>query len=140
MRCRIKGIGEIALRAHDLDAMAHFYGEIVGLELIQRFETAVFFRVADGVAGHTQMLGLLAESVGRDSVGQPLVEPRVEASTLHHFALEIAKDDFEPERERLEGLGCDVTEAAHEWAQVRSLYVNDPEGNVVEWVCFDPSL
>lgn len=140
MQSRIKGIGEIALRAHDLDAMARFYGEIVGLELIQRWETSVFFRVADGVAGHTQMLVLFAESVEPYSVRQPLVEPRVEASTLHHLALAIARDDFEPERERLEQLGCDVTEAAHAWAQVRSLYVNDPEGNVVERVCFDPSL
>lgn len=30
-----------------------------------------------------------------------------------------------------------VTDASHEWAQLRSLHVNDPNGNVVEWVCFD---
>ena len=36
-------------------------------------------------------------------------------------------------------LGLDVTTAEHAWAQWRSLYVNDPEGNVIEWVCFYPS-
>jgi len=40
--------------------------------------------------------------------------------------------------ERLEDLGLDVTTADHAWTQWRSLYVNDPEGNIVEWVCFDP--
>ena len=33
-----------------------------------------------------------------------------------------------------------VTTADHEWTQWRSLYVNDPEGNVVEWVCYDPTV
>jgi catechol-2,3-dioxygenase len=86
------------------------------------------------------MLALFAVSAEPYSVKQPLTEPRAEASTLHHLALAISKEDLVPERERLERLGCALTEASHKWAHVRSLYVNDPEGNVVEWVCFDPSL
>jgi catechol 2,3-dioxygenase-like lactoylglutathione lyase family enzyme len=37
---RIKGLGEIALRVADLDAMQRFYREVVGLELLRRFDHA----------------------------------------------------------------------------------------------------
>jgi catechol-2,3-dioxygenase len=140
MGSRIKALSEIALRVGDLDAMARFYSDVVVLEVIRRSDSSVFLRVGDGVDGLTQMLVLFAASVEPYSVRQPLAEPRAEASTLHHLALAITSDDLAPERERLERLGCTVTEASHPWAQSRSLYVNDPEGNVVEWVCVDRSL
>jgi hypothetical protein len=31
-----------------------------------------------------------------------------------------------------------VTTATHDWVQWRSLYVEDPDGNDVELVCYDP--
>jgi hypothetical protein len=40
----------------------------------------------------------------------------------------------------LEELGLKVDTTTHAWVQWRSLYVNDPEGNRVEFVCFDPSV
>jgi hypothetical protein len=33
-----------------------------------------------------------------------------------------------------------VTAAEHAWVRWRSLYVDDPEGNTVEWVCYDVSV
>ena len=42
---RIKGLGEIALRVADLDAMQRFYQEVVGLEVMRRADNAVFFRI-----------------------------------------------------------------------------------------------
>jgi catechol 2,3-dioxygenase-like lactoylglutathione lyase family enzyme len=59
---RIKGLGEIALRVADLDAMQRFYQEVVGLELLRRFDHAAFFRIADGYGGHTQVLALFDRS------------------------------------------------------------------------------
>jgi catechol 2,3-dioxygenase len=46
----------------------------------------------------------------------------------------------EAEQARLEGLGVRVTTAEHAWVRWRSLYVDDPEGNTVEWVCYDESV
>ncbi|MEX0817071.1 MAG: VOC family protein [Gaiellales bacterium] len=137
----IQGLGEIALRVRDLETMTSFYTDVVGLELMDAGDAYVFFRVADGVAGHTQVVALFGP--GREpygAEGRAGIDPRVEASTLHHLALAISKDDLAAEKERLEALGFQVTSANHKWTQWRSLYVNDPEGNVVEWVCFDPSV
>ena len=63
-----------------------------------------------------------------------------EGSTLHHIALNIALEDFEPEKKRLESLGLKVNATIHEWLHVRSMYFSDPEGNLLEFVSNDPSV
>jgi len=40
----------------------------------------------------------------------------------------------------LEQHGLQVDSAEHAWVHWRSLYVNDPEGNRVEFVCYDDSV
>lgn len=127
---RIRALGEVALRVNDLDAMQHFYAEVIGLELLRRFDGAAFLRIGEGFAGHTTVIALFARGV---DVGR-------ERTTLDHLALTIAAEDFEAEKARLEASGCRVTTAEHAWVHWRSLYVEDPEGNTVELVCNDPSV
>jgi len=62
------------------------------------------------------------------------------ATTLDHFAFVTTPKGLDAEHERLEGLGLEVETAVHEWTQWRSIYVRDPERNLVEWVCHDPSI
>jgi len=131
MRRTIRGLGEIALRVNDLDAMQRFYSDVIGLELMRRFPGSAFFRIAAGVAGHTQILALFDRGETN--------RPRTEHSPLDHLALAIAPEDYDAERIRLEGMGLNVRTAYHEWVQWRSLYVRDPEGNTVELVCYDPT-
>ena len=61
-------------------------------------------------------------------------------STVDHIAFEISLADYESEKVRLESLGETVTTDEHAWVHWRSLYVRDPEGNEVEWVCYDESV
>jgi len=131
-RRAIQGLGEIALRVSDLDTMQHFYGDVIGLELLRRFPESAFFRVAAGAAGHTQILALFDR--GEED------RPRPGRSPLDHLAFAIAAEDYDGEKARLEALGFSVTAAYHEWTQWRSLYVHDPEGNTVELVCYDPEV
>ncbi len=136
---RIKGLGEVSIRVRDLDGMQKFYEEVVGLEVIRREESFVFFKIAEGYGGHTQNLALF----GADDVNfleNKAREIGPETSTLHHIALNIALEDHEAEKSRLEGLGLHVNTADHGWLHVRSLYFPDPEGNLIEFVCYDGSV
>jgi catechol-2,3-dioxygenase len=58
----VRGLGEIALRVNNLDAMQKFYEEVIGLPLMTRFPNAAFFKIADGYGGHTQVLALFDRS------------------------------------------------------------------------------
>ena len=127
----IKALGEIALRVENLDAMQAFYEDVVGLELMQRFEHATFFRFAEGYGGHTQIIVLF------DRSGDPNYNGiRPAHTTADHFAFAINLADYEPEKFRLEGLGLKVKTAENSWVHWRSLYIDDPEGNMVEWVYY----
>lgn len=128
----IKGLGEIALRVNDLDKMQKFYEKVIGLELMRRFEQSVFFRIAEGVEGHTQILALFDRT---DTDGFSGIDSK--KSTVDHIAFVISKNDYESEKKRLEDLGHEVRTAYHEWVKWRSLYIYDPEGNNVELVCYD---
>ncbi len=51
----VRGLGEIALRVNNLDAMQKFYEEVMGLPLMTRFPNVAFFKIAGGYGGHTQV-------------------------------------------------------------------------------------
>ena len=129
---RVKGLGEVSIQVRDLDAMQKFYEEVVGLEVLRRNddERFVFFKVADGYGGHSQNLALFEAS--------NTLNPQ--ESTLHHIALNVAIEDFETEKMRLEGLGIKIDATVHEWLHVRSLYFYDPEGNHLEFVAYDETV
>lgn len=115
--------------------MQQFYEEVIGLELMMRSPNVVFFKIAEGFGGHTQILALFDR---RQEAGYRGVEPAT--STVDHFAFTILLMDFDGEKKRLEQLGLNVETAEHAWVHWRSLYVRDPEGNLVELVCYDESV
>ena len=136
---RIKGLGEVSIRVKNLDAMQRFYEEVLGLEVLRREDTFVFFTIAEGYGGHDQILALF------DTTDRYLLEAKSpqlssDQTTLHHIALNISLEDFEAEKRRLEVLGLKVRAYEHEWIHVRSLYFPDPEGNLLELVCYDASV
>src|SRR5690349_23876581 len=105
--CRVKGLGEVSIRVRDLDSMQKFYEEVVGLEVLRRDESFVFFKIAEGYGGHTQNLALFEAS------NTIFLEAKAEqlnpaGTTLHHIALNISLEDFESEKMRFEGLGLKV--------------------------------
>ena len=136
---RVKGLGEVSIRVKDLDAMHKFYEEVVGLEVLRQDESFVFFKVAKGYGGHTQNLALFDTSnrIFLETKSQQLSSDQ---TTLHHIALNVSLEDFESEKMRLEGLGLKVNATVHEWLHVRSLYFADPEGNTLEFVCYDETV
>jgi catechol 2,3-dioxygenase-like lactoylglutathione lyase family enzyme len=45
------GLGEIALRVNNLDAMQKFYEQVIGLPLRTRVANCAFFKIAGGLRG-----------------------------------------------------------------------------------------
>lgn len=140
MNPRIRALGETVLRVKDLPTVRRFYTETIGLDVFREFDGITFLKVSDGYGGHTQIVGLFHESMAvpfpmdlRDPV-------RLAGTSLHHFALEIDKADFDTELSRLRSLGVEVTKFEHQWCRWRSLYVRDPEGNILELVCYDAAM
>ena len=133
---RIKGLGEVSIRVNDLAAMSAFYEDVVGLKILRREETFVFFEIAEGYGGHSQNLALFDANERWFLRGKSNTLSSKE-STLHHIALNIDLEDYESELTRLQGLGLDVQATEHARMHVRSLYFPDPEGNLLELVCYD---
>jgi catechol 2,3-dioxygenase-like lactoylglutathione lyase family enzyme len=136
---RIRGLGEVSIRVQNLDLMQKFYEEIMGLEVLRREDNYVFFKIAEGYGGHTQNLALF-DAEERTFLVNKSSQLSPETSTLHHIALNLDLEDFESEKERLEGSGLTVLITDHPWIKVRSLYFSDPEGNLLELVSYDESL
>jgi catechol-2,3-dioxygenase len=61
-RTVVRGLGEIAFRVNNLDAMQKFYEKVIGLPLMARDSNSAFFKIADGYGGHTQVLALFDRS------------------------------------------------------------------------------
>ena len=134
-RTVVGGIGEIAFRVNNLDAMQKFYEEVIGLPLMKRDSDSAFFKIAEGYGGHIQVLALF------DRSGSPGYRGTDAAtSTIDHMAFEIRLADFAGELKRLRGLGLQVQTAEHAWMHWRSLHMTDPDGNQVELVCYDASV
>jgi catechol 2,3-dioxygenase-like lactoylglutathione lyase family enzyme len=136
----VRGLGEVVIRVKDLDRMQEFYQRVVGLQLIRRFENMAFLRIADGYQGHTQIVGLFRESIPAplESLSRDIAD--AQRTTLHHFAVEISLEDYDAQVRHLHQLGLLVQTVTHPWIGWRSIYVADPEGNALEFVCFDRTV
>jgi catechol-2,3-dioxygenase len=123
---KIKGIAEIVLNVHDLAASLKFYQEVLGLEIIGQ-PGPVFLRAGDSAVSVPQMVVLVPLPPGSEA----FVKPR----TLHHLALELAPLDFDAEEAKLKALGYQIRSGQHPVIPSRTMYVDDPDGNEVEFIC-----
>lgn len=150
----ITGIYETILYCEDLDAMARFYGEVIGLRLVSKVEErSRGFRVSP-----VQMLLVFRASVTK--LGHPMV-PTHGATGEGHVAFSIERGTYDAWRARLVDAGLEI-EKEVQWPPrgepgqgatagrgnaaglggaasssdepARSIYVRDPAGNSVELV------
>jgi catechol 2,3-dioxygenase len=134
------GVGEVVVRVADVHRSIAFYRDVLGFPLIRVIQESIaFMRVADGVEGHTQIIGLFRNEWHSKREGKKCdgAEPRV--STLHHFAIEISLDRYDEVLAYLTESGLKPNTQVHPWIGWRSIYVSDPDDHTVEFVCFDRS-
>ena len=136
-----KRLGELVIRSANPEALVSFYQDVIGLEIYASFGRATFFKVDDDFEGHPQLLAIFDKS--HTFSGPEKMQPAHADSgtgTLHHFAFVLELKEFISERERLQNLGVDLQFAEHATFGWRSIYMFDPDGNSVEFVCYDASV
>ena len=141
---KVQGLGEIAIRCLDFDAMVAFYRDIVGLEVLNLNAGLgiAFFKISDGVAGHTNVLALFRDGAGTkdaaaDEANPPFAGPR---SSLHHLALTLPFGEQQAAMEWYEQNGLPYSIEIFDWAGWRGVFAKDPDGNTVELVAFSEGL
>ena len=124
MSSAIDGFAELTLEAVDLDVLRGFYEQGLGLQVLSEQSDRVWLAV-----GPNARLGLWCP--GKKEHGD-------EGGRHVHFAFAAATGALPGVAGRLRSLGHDVEFTEHEGGDC-SLYIEDPEGNVVElWDYYDP--
>lgn len=136
-----KRLGEVVIRTAQLEEMVSFYLDVVGLETYKKMPSAHFLKIADDLVGHPQVIAIFDQKIPSNGVGEPsFAGVDMRQSSLHHFAFALDKPDFYAEQERLEKSHQEFRTTTYPELLWRSLYLYDPDGNVVEFVCYDETL
>jgi catechol 2,3-dioxygenase-like lactoylglutathione lyase family enzyme len=122
----VTGVNELVLEVVDLERAVHFYTEVLGLPLVERWESR---EAAWVMAGNRTRIGLWRPQVG-------LAGGR---GGVHvHFALHLADEHYDEAMARLREHGYEPHEETFEgYDSSRAAYVTDPDGNVVEFWTWD---
>ena len=136
IRNKIKGLGEIVLRVNDMEVMKDFYQNILGLELMRSSNDYTFFKIADGFKGHTQIIALSSKT-NLNAFNEELGAIKPNNSSLHHVALEIDAKDYDEIIKLLKEQNIGFVTEVFEWVKWKSIFIKDPEMNIIEFVCYD---
>ena len=112
------GFAELTLETADLGRLEAFYADVLGLEVLAREDDRVWL-----AAGAHARLGLW--SPGEKEYGD-------RGGRHVHFAFSAAPGRLDALGSRLRAHGAEVRGPEEHEGGDRSLYVEDPEGNVVE--------
>ena len=135
-----KRIGEIVIRTPNMQAMLAFYRDILDLEPFKVLGTMQFFKVSDGFKGQAQAIGLFELDEVSDVDDTAFDGHDVRKTPFHHIAFIIDREDYDNEFNRITAYGYKLRTMEHSLTQSRSFYLYDPDGNTVEFVCYDPSI
>lgn len=113
---------EIALYAADLQAAEQFYVDVIGLEVVSRFDDAIALACGPRV--------ILVFDPARSRAPGRSVPPHG-ADGRGHIAFSATGGELPDWRRRLAENGVEI-EAEVAWRSGRSLYFRDPAGNLVE--------
>jgi catechol 2,3-dioxygenase-like lactoylglutathione lyase family enzyme len=120
----VTGVSELVLEVVDLEAAERFYAGVLGLPVVERWPEREAIWV---MAGDRTRIGLWRPQVGLHG-GR---------GGIHvHFAMHLPAARFDAAVAYLRGQGHQVIEQAF-GNRGRALYVNDPDGNVVEMWTWD---
>lgn len=125
----IKGLDHVVFRTTQLDAMLHFYVEVLGCYLERQLPQMGLTQLRAGSA--------LIDIVSCDSELGRLggKAPQQDGRNVDHVCLQIASIEEQALLDYLAEFGIATEEFAKRYGAQgfgRSVYINDPEGNVIE--------
>jgi catechol 2,3-dioxygenase-like lactoylglutathione lyase family enzyme len=135
-----KQLGEVVIRTPNMQEMAAFYRDVIGLEPFKTMGANQFFKVSEGYHGQPQAIGLFKLDEVSDVDDTAFDGHDSRRTPFHHFAFIIDRGDYASEFNRIAALGYTLRTMEHSLTQSRSFYLYDPDGNTVEFVCYDPSI
>ena len=125
---QVVGISEIVLWTADKERALRFYRDLLGLEVISPPNLPnVFLKAGEGNAGIPQMIVLVPKSEE--------VKAKPSGYQLHHMAFELPEADFDAQHSALVAAGYTPRGGKHPVLASRTMYVDDPDGNEVEFIC-----
>ena len=125
---RIVGLAEIVLWTSDKEKAVQFYRDLLGLEVISPPHLPnVFLKAGEGHAGIPQMIVLVPKS--------DEVKAKPSGYQLHHLAFELPVEQFDGQQEAFVRAGLQPRGGKHPVLASRTMYVNDPDGNEIEFIC-----
>lgn len=128
----VVGIAEIVLWTKDQQQALRFYRDLVGLEVISPPALPnVFLKAGEGNAGIPQMIVLVSKPTDLQS--------KPSGYQLHHLAFELPEAAFEAQHAALVKAGYQPRDGRHPVLSSRTMYVDDPDGNEVEFICRSPA-
>jgi catechol 2,3-dioxygenase-like lactoylglutathione lyase family enzyme len=125
---QVTGFDHIVLRVRDLERMAAFYGDVLGMKVAHRQDDLGLVHLRAGPS----LLDLVAID---GPLGRQSGSPGGPGLNLDHFCLNVADFDLARVRAHLEAHGVEIGEDAMRYGaagQGLSLYLKDPEGNALE--------
>ncbi len=126
---RIRGLDHVVLRVRDLGASLEFYCGALGCSEERRIEALGLYQLRAG----TSLIDLVPLDGPLGKAGG--AAPSSEGRNLDHLALALEEFDEVAIRQHLEQRGIEPGDVAQRYgAQGNgpSMYVRDPDGNVVE--------
>lgn len=124
----ISGLAEIVLWTADKARALAFYQDLLGLTLISPPSLPnAFLKAGEGNAGVAQMIVLVPMP--------PAIAAGQRSGQLHHLAFQLAPEDFDAQHDALVAAGYSPRSGKHPVLASRTMYVDDPDGNEVEFIC-----
>jgi catechol-2,3-dioxygenase len=128
----IVGIAEIVIWTADQTKALRFYHHLLGLPVISPPDLRnIFLKAGEGHAGIPQMIVLVPKS--------DEVKAMPSGYQLHHLAFELSEEQFDEQYQVLLAAGYQPRSGKHPVLASRTMYVDDPDGNEVEFICRAPA-
>lgn len=126
---RISGLDHVVLRVSDLEASIDFYCGVLGCAPERRLDELGLVQLRAGSA----LIDLVPVDSPLGARGGAAAGP--EGRNMDHFALALDAFDARAIRAQLEASGIEAGDVAERYGSGGtgpSIYLNDPDGNVVE--------